>query len=68
VGSYLWIIFGFKPPDIFGLQLPMVVAMIISTTISSLIAIAGIGYVLLKALSSSNIINALKSRGVKTYS
>jgi uncharacterized membrane protein len=68
VGSYLWIIFEFQPPDIFGLQLPMWAAMIISITISSLIAIAGIGYTILKALSSSSIINALKSLGVKTYS
>ena len=66
VGSYLWVLF--PPPDIFGLQLPMWSAMIISITISSLIAIAGIGYALLKALSSSNITTALKSRGVKTYS
>ena len=66
VGSYLWIFF--PPPDIFGLQLPMWSAMIISITISSLIAMAGIGYALLKTLSSSSITNALKSRGVKTYS
>jgi hypothetical protein len=65
VGSYLWIFF--PPPDIFGLQLPMWGAMIASITISSIIAIAGIGYVLLNALSSASIINALKSRGVKTY-
>lgn len=68
VGSYLWIFFDFQPPDIFGLQLPMWGAMIISITISSLIAIAGIGYAILKTLSSSSIINALKSWGVKTYS
>jgi hypothetical protein len=68
VGSYLWIIFEFQPPDIFGLKLPMWGTMIISITISSLIAIAGIGYALLKALSSSSVTNVLKSRGVKTYS
>ena len=66
VGSYLWIFF--PPPDIFGLQLPMWSAMVISITISTLIAMAGIGYALLKALSNSSIVNALKSRGVKTYS
>jgi hypothetical protein len=66
VGSYLWIFF--PPPDIFGLQLPVWGAMIISITISTLIAIAGIGYVLLKTLSSSGISNALKSRGIKIYS
>lgn len=66
VGSYLWIFF--PPPDIFGLQLPMWSAMVISITISSLVAMAGIGYALLKTLSSSSITTALKSRGVKTYS
>jgi hypothetical protein len=66
VGGYLWIFF--PPPDVFGLQLPLWSAMIISITISTLIAVAGIGYVLLKALSNPSIVNALKSRGVKTYS
>jgi uncharacterized membrane protein len=66
VGSYLWIFF--PPPEIFGLQLPVWGAMVISITISTLIAIAGIGYVLLKTLNSSGVINALKSRGIKTYS
>jgi uncharacterized membrane protein len=65
VGGYLWIFF--PSPDIFGLQLPSWGAMIISITISSLIVVAGIGYALLKALSSSSIANALKSRGIKTY-
>jgi hypothetical protein len=41
--------------------------MIISITISTLIAVAGIGYLLLKALSSSGIIRSLKSRGLKLY-
>lgn len=66
VGGYLWTFF--PPPDIFGLQLPVWGAMIISITISSLIAIAGIGYLLLRALRSSTVINALKSWGIKTYS
>ncbi len=65
VGSYLWVFF--PPPDIFGLKLPLWGAMIISITISTLIVVAGIGYVLLKALNNSGIVNALKSRGVKTY-
>jgi uncharacterized membrane protein len=66
VGGYLWIFF--PPPDVFGLQLPLWGATIISITISTLIAVAGIGYVLLKALSNSSIVNALKSRGVIIYS
>ena len=65
VGSYLWIFF--PPPSIFGLQLPVWGAMIVSITISTLIAMAGIGYALLKAFSSSSVTSALKSRGLKIY-
>jgi hypothetical protein len=65
VGGYLWIFF--PPPGIFGLQLPMWGAMIVSITLSTLIAVAGIGYALLKALSSSSVTDALKSRGLKIY-
>ena len=65
VGSYLWIFF--PPPSIFGLQLPIWGAMIVSITISSLVAMAGIGYAILKALSSSSVTRALKSLGVKVY-
>lgn len=62
-GGYLWMYF--PPPDIFGLTLPAWTAMMISITISSLIAIAIIGYGLLIALSRRSIIEPLKSRGVK---
>jgi uncharacterized membrane protein len=65
VGSYLWIFF--PPPSIFGLQLPVWAAMVASITISTLIAVAGIGYALLKALSSPSVARALKSRGLKVY-
>ena len=65
VGGYLWLFF--PPPDILGIQLPMWSGMIISITISTLIAIAGIGYLLLKALSSSEVIKSLKSRGLRLY-
>jgi len=65
VGSYLWMFF--PPPEIFGLQLPIWAAMIASITISTLIAVAGIGYALLKALSRSGIADALRSRGLKLY-
>ncbi len=65
VGGYLWIFF--PPPDIFGLQLPMWSAMIVSITISTLIAVAGIGYALLKTLSSPSVTTAFKSRGIKIY-
>lgn len=65
VGGYLWMFF--PPPEIFGLELPIWGAMIASITISTLIAVAGIGYVILKALSSSSVSLALKSYGVKIY-
>lgn len=63
VGGYLWLFF--PPPDIFGLNLPVWTAMIVSITISSWIAIAVIGYSLLILLSRPRIIEPLKSRGLK---
>ncbi len=65
VGSYLWVFF--PPPDIFGLNMPIWSAMIVSITISTLIAMAVIGYAILKALSRPNIINPLRSYGLKVY-
>jgi len=47
-GGYLW--WFFEPPDIFGLRLPAWMAMAISITLSSLVAVAIIGYSLLQAL------------------
>jgi len=61
VGGYLWVFF--PPPNIFGL--PVWAAMILSITISSLIAIAVVGYSLLTILSRPGIIEPLKSRGLK---
>ena len=63
VGGYLWLFF--PPPDIFGLNLPIWTAMIISITISSWIAMAVIGYSLLIIISRPKIIEPLKSRGLK---
>jgi biotin transporter BioY len=62
-GGYLWLFF--PPPDIFGLNLPTWAAMMISITISSLIATAVIGYSLLTILSRQSIVEPLKSRGLK---
>jgi uncharacterized membrane protein len=62
VGGYLWIFF--PPPDIFGF-LPVWAAMIASIIISSLIAIAVVGYSLLTILSRPGVIEPLKSRGLK---
>jgi uncharacterized membrane protein len=65
VGSYLWFFFPFlSPPEVLNV-LPAWSAMIISITISSLIAIAVIGYALLSVLSRPSIIEPLKSRGLK---
>ena len=66
VGGYLWYFFGFTI-DIFGFQLPVWITMIISISISTLIVVAGIGYTILKTLSSSSIVNLLKSRGIQTF-
>jgi len=62
VGGYLWLFF--PPPEVLAF-LPVWAAMIASLTISSLIAIAVIGYLLLTALSRPSVIEPLKSRGLK---
>ncbi len=62
VGGYLWLFF--PPPDVLGF-LPIWAAMIVSITISSLVAISGVGYSLLTILSRPNVIEPLKSRGLK---
>lgn len=65
VGAYLTIFFPFlTPPEALN-ALPPIAAMVVSITISSLIAVAGIGYVLLSIIGSSNIIGSLESRGLK---
>ncbi len=66
VGGYLWLLpETFLRPDIFGLSLPIWAAVVISITISSLIAIAGIGYILVRILSRSAIVQPLIARGLK---
>jgi uncharacterized membrane protein len=62
VGGYLWLFF--PPPEIFS-TVPAWLASIASITISSLIAVAVIGYTLLLVLSRRGIIEPLKSRGLK---
>jgi uncharacterized membrane protein len=65
VGSYLWFFFPFlSPPEVLSV-LPAWAAMIVSITISTLIAVAVIGYLLLSILSRKNIIEPLKARGLK---
>ena len=62
VGGYLWLFF--PPPTVFG-TLPVWFASVASITISSLIALALVGYALLRLLSRKNIVEPLKSRGLK---
>ena len=66
VGGELWFFFSFAPASDFFGALPAWAAMIASITISSLIAIAVIGYGVLSVLSRPRIIEPLKSRGLKT--
>lgn len=65
VGGYLWIYF--PPPSIGGLNLPVWAAMVVSIALSSIIAVAGIGYLLVRALCKSGFVEILESRGMKTY-
>jgi len=71
VGSYVWLIFG-PPLNVFGFEIPLNwpvwLASIVSITVSSLVAIAVIGYVLLTILSKPSIIEPLKSKGLKAVS
>jgi uncharacterized membrane protein len=62
VGGYLWLFF--PPPDVLS-TLPAWAAMIVSITISSLITIAIIGYLLLSIFSKPSVLGPLKSRGLK---
>ncbi len=65
VGGYLWL---FVPaPEIGGFSLPAWAAMIISITVSSLVAVAVIGYMLLLAISRPSVIEPVKSKGLKIY-
>ena len=62
VGGYLWLFF--PPPETLSV-LPAWAAMIVSITISSVIAVGVIGYLVLSVLSRPRIIEPLKSRGLK---
>jgi len=62
VGGYLW--WFFEVPDVLAFM-PAWLGMIISITISSLIAVTVIGYSLLTILSRPNVIKPLKAHGLK---
>jgi uncharacterized membrane protein len=61
-GGYLWM---FAPVPTELSSLPAWIAMLISILISSLITVACIGYIVLRTLSRPNIVEPLKSRGLK---
>jgi uncharacterized membrane protein len=65
VGGELWYFFGFTPGGDFLLGYPGWVAMIASVTLSSIVAVGVIGYLVLSVLSRPRIIEPLKSRGLK---
>jgi uncharacterized membrane protein len=65
VGGYLWLFF--PPPEVLGV-LPAWAAMVASITISSLVAVAVLGYVVLAVLSRPSVIEPLKSRGLRVLS
>jgi len=55
-------------PEFPGLALPLWSAFVLSLTISALITVAGIGYILLNTLARPQIIEPLKSHGLKVLS
>lgn len=59
VGGYLWLFF--PPPSILGIQMPAWLGMIISITLSSIIAITVIGLALLKLLEGSGYLEQVKA-------
>ena len=59
VGGYLWMFF--PPPSILGLQLPAWLGMVISVSLSSLVAVAVLGVALVKILKESSYIDQLKA-------
>lgn len=65
VGGYLWTFI--PPPESFGSMLPPWLAMILSIMVSSLVAIAVLGYLVLSVLSRPSFASALKSKGLKVF-
>jgi uncharacterized membrane protein len=62
-GGYLWMFFE-PPPELAFLPEPWI-AMLVSILISSLIAVAVIGYIVLSFLCRPSVIEPLRSRGLK---
>jgi uncharacterized membrane protein len=62
-GGYLWMFY--PPPQELALIEASWAAMLISILISSFVTVTVLGYIVLRALSRPNIIEPLKSRGLK---
>jgi uncharacterized membrane protein len=62
-GGYLWMFYPYQPAEL--AFLPAWSTTLISITISSLVVVAAIGYIVLQILSKPAIIEPLKSRGLK---
>ena len=58
VGGYLWLFF--PPPSIMGLQLPAWLAMMVSITLSSLVAVTVLGVALVKTLERSEYVKQFR--------
>lgn len=72
IGSYLYFLYTSGNPIIQqqvpvfpGLALPALSAFVLSLTISSIVTIAIIGYILLEVIAQTRIIGPLKSHGLK---
>jgi uncharacterized membrane protein len=63
-GGYLWIFYPYQPAEL--AFLPASITTLISLLVSSLIAVAVIGYAVLTILSRQGIIEPLRSHGLKT--
>jgi uncharacterized membrane protein len=59
VGGYLWMFF--PPPSIMGIQMPVWLGMMISITLSSIVAITIIGLALLKLLEGSGYLKQVNA-------
>ncbi len=62
VGGYLWIYF--PPPPIGGVVMPAWLGMMVSITLSSIIAVSVLGVLLVKGLEASGFVEILKGRGL----
>lgn len=63
VGGYLWLYF--PPPGLLAVALPLWAGMVLSITLSSLVAVAVLGYLLVKLLIKSGALKALRSMGLR---